>query len=604
MWVSDGTVDGTHILKDIRPGVSSSNLTELTNIGGTLYFSANDGSAGYELWKSDGTWSGTTLVADISPGQQGSGPSRITEFKGELYFRANDGSRGEELWKSNGTPAGTVLMKDIGSGITSGQPDSLTNVAGTLYFSAFSTTTGRELWKTSGTPESTILVADIRPGVQGSEVSAIHPVEGMAYFSATDGVTGREVWRSDGTITGTQLVGDAEPGFFGVNPTQIVNTGKAVFMIGTTLGEGEELFLVSTPPSAPSGIQLVPNPGQEQLPTLVWQSMSAATSYEIIVNTAAGVRVDTGTSETAAYTVSSRLPIGRYSVWVRAVNEVGKSQWSSAYSLSINVAVTLLPPQVGGEIGTPLVRWNPVDGATSYEVLVETSPVDASLSKRFTVTNATSWSPETPLTLGAWKIWVRAVMPDGYRSQWSLPTETTNNAAPRIISGNQPTFDQTPDLSWEPVAGATSYEVYIRNLGNGQISQLSNLSDTVYVPTSDMAVGRYQWWVRGANSLGFVGKWSAGSVLEIGGRPTIVSPKNSVTGEVLFSWTKVLGAQRYELWVNQLNVSEGVIKETALTSNEFRTTSLAAGSYRVWVRAVSTTGQTSLWSWGADFVVT
>ncbi len=39
--------------------------SDLTNVGGTLYFSANDGASGVELWKSDGTVDGTVLVKDI-----------------------------------------------------------------------------------------------------------------------------------------------------------------------------------------------------------------------------------------------------------------------------------------------------------------------------------------------------------------------------------------------------------------------------------------------------------------------------------------------------------------------------------------------------------
>jgi hypothetical protein len=35
-------------------------LVGLTNVDGTLFFVAFDGSGGFELWKSDGTETGTT----------------------------------------------------------------------------------------------------------------------------------------------------------------------------------------------------------------------------------------------------------------------------------------------------------------------------------------------------------------------------------------------------------------------------------------------------------------------------------------------------------------------------------------------------------------
>src|SRR3954465_5813305 len=80
------------LVKDIFPGTTGSAAASLTNVDGTLYFAANDGSAGVELWKSDGTPAGTALVKDISPGSGGSGPSGLTNVSGTLYFSANDGT--------------------------------------------------------------------------------------------------------------------------------------------------------------------------------------------------------------------------------------------------------------------------------------------------------------------------------------------------------------------------------------------------------------------------------------------------------------------------------------------------------------------------------
>ena len=42
--------------------------SSLTGVGGTLFFTADDGTHGRELWKSDGTEAGTVLVKDIDPG--------------------------------------------------------------------------------------------------------------------------------------------------------------------------------------------------------------------------------------------------------------------------------------------------------------------------------------------------------------------------------------------------------------------------------------------------------------------------------------------------------------------------------------------------------
>ncbi|CAI8288952.1 MAG: Uncharacterised protein [Euryarchaeota archaeon UBA443] len=86
------------MVKDIQSGSNSGSPSELTAVGNTLYFSANDGTNGDELWKSDGTATGTVMVKDISSGSGYSSPSSLTVVGNTLYFQAIDGNNGYELW--------------------------------------------------------------------------------------------------------------------------------------------------------------------------------------------------------------------------------------------------------------------------------------------------------------------------------------------------------------------------------------------------------------------------------------------------------------------------------------------------------------------------
>src|SRR5262249_42567703 len=101
-----------------------------------------------ELWKSDGTAEGTVLVRDINPGSAGSFPGNLTNVGGMLFFSAFEPTTETELWKSDGTPEGTVLVEDINPGPAVGAlPGNLTNVGGILFFAATTHgTTGVELW--------------------------------------------------------------------------------------------------------------------------------------------------------------------------------------------------------------------------------------------------------------------------------------------------------------------------------------------------------------------------------------------------------------------------------------------------------------------------
>jgi ELWxxDGT repeat protein len=199
------------MVKDIYPGSGSSSLDYLTNVNGTLFFSAYDDTNGYELWKSNGTAAGTVMVKDIYPGSGSSSLDCLTDVNGTLFFSADDGISGVELWKSNGTEAGTVMVKNI-SGNSGSNPYYLTNVNGTLFFNAYDDTSGDELWKSNGTEVGTVMVKDIYPGAGGSSPYYLTDVNGTLFFSAYDDTNGCELWKSNGTEAGTVMVKDIYPG--------------------------------------------------------------------------------------------------------------------------------------------------------------------------------------------------------------------------------------------------------------------------------------------------------------------------------------------------------------------------------------------------------
>jgi ELWxxDGT repeat protein len=72
-----------------HPG--SSDLSDLVNVNGELFFAGYDVLHGYQLWKSDGTAGGTVRVTDVNAPAGGfSNLQDLTSFNGELYFFAND----------------------------------------------------------------------------------------------------------------------------------------------------------------------------------------------------------------------------------------------------------------------------------------------------------------------------------------------------------------------------------------------------------------------------------------------------------------------------------------------------------------------------------
>ena len=248
LYKTDGTAEGTTMVKDIYEGIQSSLPAELTNSNGVLYFTAFEQTHGKELWKSDGTAEGTVLVKDIQPGVLGSEPYNLTVMNGVLYFSANTAANGIELWKSDGTEAGTVLVADIYAGIGSSGPRNLTNVSGTLFFSAAGgaeSYSNKELWKSDGTSAGTILVKEIMPGgISGSNPAYFTNVNGVLFFSANDGATvnGTELWKSDGTEAGTMLVKNINPGPASSLPVNLIAIGNNLFFTANNGTNGYELW--------------------------------------------------------------------------------------------------------------------------------------------------------------------------------------------------------------------------------------------------------------------------------------------------------------------------------------------------------------------------
>jgi ELWxxDGT repeat protein len=219
LWKSNGTSTTTMMVKNISSGSNWSNPSNFIDVNGTLYFTADDGINGTELWKSNGTGNGTMMVKDIKNGNENgtdsSNPSNMLDINGTLYFTANDGY-GIKLWKSDGTEQGTVIVKD-----TLDEMSNFTEMNGTLYLSASGNDSRNELWKSDGTEVGTMMVKDINTkifstimgdeGTYSSYPNNLLSIGDTLYFTADDGYHGREVWKSNGTVSGTVMLKDISP---------------------------------------------------------------------------------------------------------------------------------------------------------------------------------------------------------------------------------------------------------------------------------------------------------------------------------------------------------------------------------------------------------
>ncbi|MCC6000756.1 MAG: hypothetical protein JJU19_07815, partial [Pararhodobacter sp.] len=110
LWITDGTAAGTELLKDINPGArnggwaNNSDPSQFQVLGnGKVVFFADDGVHGREPWVTDGTPEGTFMLRDLTPGPEGTtGFSSNTRLLDDGRLLINN------AYVTDGTREGTV----------------------------------------------------------------------------------------------------------------------------------------------------------------------------------------------------------------------------------------------------------------------------------------------------------------------------------------------------------------------------------------------------------------------------------------------------------------------------------------------------------------
>ncbi|WP_339660638.1 T9SS type A sorting domain-containing protein [uncultured Polaribacter sp.] len=203
IFVTDGTSEGTSILKDFYPGadgIITSFIQDQTVVfNNQLYFWIKGQDNKYFLWKTDGTTTGTLQVTPDNDGYHF--PSSVMlVYNNMIYFdaRKNSFDMYNMLFRTDGTASGTVLFQDIPITIATGSnPTDFIVYDSLLYYSAGNDNGafGKELWRTDGTVGGTELVADIFPNniansSKGSSPAHFIIYNDELYFSAKGFHTG------------------------------------------------------------------------------------------------------------------------------------------------------------------------------------------------------------------------------------------------------------------------------------------------------------------------------------------------------------------------------------------------------------------------------
>jgi len=253
LWKTDGTTGGTVLLSDIYSGAKGSSPSDFlvvtaSNGAKTLFFVAFDAGTGRELYKLENTPNAVPVrISDIVAGAGGSNIGNLTNVNGTLHFTATNGVWGDRIYKVNTartgveTTGGNILFADnlvakgsilfftqkslgdepmlckLVGGATSTvkifvpnwNPRNLTLVGNYLYFSAGDAQRGRELWRTNAAATTAIPISDIRPGLNSSNPANLTNFNGVLHFTAqTDNLNvGPQIFKTNAALTGVVAIG-------------------------------------------------------------------------------------------------------------------------------------------------------------------------------------------------------------------------------------------------------------------------------------------------------------------------------------------------------------------------------------------------------------
>ncbi len=346
----------------------------------------------------------------------------------------------------------------------------------------------------------------------------------------------------------------------------------------------------------------------QQAPRITWTAVPIATSYNIYLQNLSTNKTPyhRGTATTNSYTPPTELGVGQFRVWVQAVNGDLKGPWSTPATFHINTQVVLAPIPQFQTGPTPTFTWNALPGAATYDLWIDNQSAGTRQFVRAENLTSTSWTAPANWPIGHYRVWVRAKDAAGIGARWSAMQELYLVTQPDVIGPLSSTFDRTPEFSWNPLAGAVKYEVFLRNQNTGTTTIYQrNISNTSWAPATDLPEGPYRWWAIGISAENFRSQWTNHIDFFIVGRPEIVGPSGNVSNATpTLTWKPVEGAISYELFVDRIGIQYHFLNKTNLAESSYTPEiAMPKSNYRFWIRAFNSAGETSFWSLPMSFTI-
>ena len=247
-------------------------------------------------------------------------------------------------------------------------------------------------------------------------------------------------------------------------------------------------------------------------PTIVWDSLPGAVTYDVWVNNCSTGEIQCFREIVSgnSWKPSQDMSLGEYHIWVRGQAADG---YFANWSVRQHFYVTPIPGVISDFTSTfdrtPTFQWEEVPGATSYTFFMR-NQMDGEIEANVTGLPTPEWTPDQPLADGPYVWWGLADSAySNIRSNWTLRNDFYVGGRTRVVGTAASAEYDKPVIHWVGVEGASHYELWVSTGGTTLIADQRQLTETQYqFPEALQKQTRYDVWVRAVSGDGEKGYWS------------------------------------------------------------------------------------------------
>ena len=353
---------------------------------------------------------------------------------------------------------------------------------------------------------------------------------------------------------------------------------------------------------APAIVLSIARNSQTGKPVLSWDKVAGATKYEIYRATSENgkySRVTTTTKLTYTDTKASAGKVYFYKLRVKGSKSAYNNDYSTVAACWVSCATPSVSTTVDAATGKPKLSWKAVTGATGYRVY-RSLPGEEEYTLLAEQTAKTYLDLQAPVSTKC-TYRVQAVGRSSEMDSALTNALKVTSVCARPTVKTDITQDGEAVISWQPVEGAVSYQLYRSTSSSKSYEMILETEETTY---TDPAVTAGKTYYYKAVAVGKQGRSAQSSYAKATGKCAVPEVEGSMnaSGKPVLSWNKVTGAKKYEIYRSVNGASfKKLTTTTKLTYTDSKATAGAQCVYKV--RALgSKSAYNSGWSetWGCD----